>query len=562
MGVGSRPRVPDRTLVVLCSDWPVTALVASKRGDGPGDPIAILDNDRIIAASLSAKTEGVRVGQRPREAQSCCPKLAVVRRDVGAEVRLFESVLRALEVFGADVAMNAPGWAAFATRGPARYFGGEARLMAEVDTVCAQLSFPGDWWRVGVGDGAFVATQAARRGELVAPGEGAAFLAPFGVEILGRPELADVLRRLGVATLADFAALGETEVLARFGSDGGRAHRLARGLDDAPLRVRSRREDFSVEQLLDPAAEGVEAMSFVAKGLAEQLAARLAAQGLACTRLKVVLTLTGGEQLTRIWSSELAVQPAVVAERLRWQLEAWLLERGRSPGDPGRSQRAWEIGEIDRGEGVDRVALIPEEVIPDDGRQPDLWSRSRAGDDRLARSVARVQGMLGATAVVRPVPTGGRGPGEQIQLLSFSDVDPLLSLAPTRSRTRPRRRVRVNRSTAASDPAAAPWPGRLPAPSPAVIAAVALPVRLLDAAGQDVTVDGRGAMSAFPTVLMAAGETPNTVLSFAGPWPADEHWWEENGRRRRVRLQVLVAAGNAYLLVLERGQWCIEGAYD
>jgi protein ImuB len=51
------------------------------------------------------------------------------------------------------------------------------------------------------------------------------------------------------------------------------------------------------------------------------------------------------------------------------------------------------------------------------------------------------------------------------------------------------------------------------------------------------------------------------VLAFAGPWPVDERWWDGAGRRRRVRLQVL-AERVAYLLVLEHGDWSIEGAYD
>ena len=57
--------------------------------------------------------------------------------------------------------------------------------------------------------------------------------------ILGRPELAELLDRLGIRTLGDFAALPESHVLGRFGADGVLCHRVAGGrsgeLDDLRL---------------------------------------------------------------------------------------------------------------------------------------------------------------------------------------------------------------------------------------------------------------------------------------------------------------------------------------
>jgi protein ImuB len=561
--------VAPRTLVVACPDWAVTAL-SSTGSAAVGGAVAVLGDDRIVAASRQARAEGVRPGQRSREAQACCPHLVVVRQDPGGEVRAFEPVVEVLETFGALVAVGEPGWAGFGVRGPARYFGGEAALVAAVDSALARLELPGRWWGTGLGDGPFVATQAASCHALVPSGKGAAFIAPLGVEVLGRPELADVLRRLGVATLGAFAALGESEVVARFGADGAKAHRVARGLDEEALRVRPRREDLSVSATLDPPAEGVEAMAFVAKGLAEQLAERLSSGGLACTRLRVEAVTSGGDRLSRVWSSEGAVQPVVVAERLRWQLEAWLL--GRSDVHGGTGERgaggAWETGEVRAGEGVDRVVLVPEEVVPDRGRQLDLWSRSRAGDERAARAVARVQGMLGAPAVVRAVLGGGRGPGERVRLLTFDDLDP------GEGRGKPPTKARSSGSSRRSgsggvEEVQAPWPGRLPAPSPAVVAGAPVLAGLLDGEGRPVAVDSRGAMSGAPATLALGKSVPALdnaaafpVLSWAGPWPADERWWEGPARRRRVRLQVVTAAGGAYLLGLERGSWCVEAAYD
>ncbi|HUY29945.1 MAG TPA: DNA polymerase Y family protein [Acidimicrobiales bacterium] len=549
----------QRTLVVACPQWPLTASRPEPAGTAA---VAVVEDERVVAVSEAARAGGARSGLRRREAQARCPELEVRRRDRAGEVRAFEPVLEALEAFGAPVATRDAGWAAFATRGPARYFGGEQALVEAVGAALDALGIPGRWRRVGVGDGAFVATQAARHGLVVARGEGAAFLAPLGIELVERPALADVLRRLGVDTLGGFAALGEAEVLARFGTDGALAHRLARGLGDGALRPRTPRADLSVALELDPPAEGVEAVAFVARGLASELDARLDAAGLACTRLRVEVATTGGERLVRRWSGDGGVDPAVVAERLRWQLEAWSdarvqgadRERAHRRGTPGR-----DVGEVAPWSGVERVALVPEEVAPALGRQLDLWSRPRTGEERVGRAVARVQGMLGHSAVVRAVLAGGRGPGERVRLVTFGEPDPgAAGPRPPGSGGGPGARRR-----AAPVVRAAPWPGRLPPPSPAVVPLASPLVELLDAGGAHVAVDARGEASAVPVGLVLDGDGVRPVTGWAGPWPADERWWDgPSRRRRRARVQVVTAEGGAYLLALEHGRWVLEGAYD
>jgi hypothetical protein len=52
------------------------------------------------------------------------------------------------------------------------------------------------------------------------------------------------------------------------------------------------------------------------------------------------------------------------------------------------------------------------------------------------------------------------------------------------------------------------------------------------------------------------------VVGWAGPWLADERWWDLRLRRRRARVQVLLVDGTAHLLVLEEGRWGIEATYD
>ncbi|HEX9991714.1 MAG TPA: hypothetical protein VGB14_02175, partial [Acidimicrobiales bacterium] len=81
-----------RTLVAWCPDWPVVAA-----GHGPGDPVAVVHANRVVACSPAARSEGVRLGLRRREAQARCPQLIAVADDPGRDARAFEPVVAAVE---------------------------------------------------------------------------------------------------------------------------------------------------------------------------------------------------------------------------------------------------------------------------------------------------------------------------------------------------------------------------------------------------------------------------------------------------------------------------------
>src|SRR6185436_15223662 len=184
-------------------------------------------------------------------------------------------------------------------RGPVRYYGGpEAaaeRLVEHIAQVCAVEA------QVGIADGVFAAVLAARAGRVVEPGETAAFLAELSIAAIGRPPLVDLLRRLGIRTLGEFAALPPADVLARFGFDAAMAHRRAAGEDDQPLAPRQLPPELAVAETFDEPVERVDAAAFAARALAERLHATLAGHGLACTRLGIEARTEAGEELHRTW---------------------------------------------------------------------------------------------------------------------------------------------------------------------------------------------------------------------------------------------------------------------
>jgi protein ImuB len=518
-----------RTLVVWCPDWPVVAA-----GARPDQPAVVLRGNRVLAATPAARSEGVATGQRRREAQGRCPSLVVLDHDDARDARAFAAVTAALERYTPRIELSEPGTTAFPTRGPSRYFGGDTALSRAVFTTVDEVLWERGWdghAGVGVADGAFAARLAARSGGpgalVVEPGGTPGFLSPLPVAALGSPDLVDVLVRLGLRTLGAFGALDAADVVARFGAEGRTAHRLARGLDAHPPATTPPPRHLEVAADLDPPAERVDVAAFVAKSLADELHERLEADGLSCTRILVTAETEQGEVHERVWRHEGALGPGAVADRVRWQLDGWL--NGSAAVRPTG--------------GVVRLVITPEEVVPATGRQLGFWGGESGSTERARRGLARVQGLLGPDAVTVPAPRGGRGPGEQVARVPAATVE-------------------LGEPRAPSPSATAPWPGRVPSPTPAVVPEVASPVEVHDDGGVPVVVDGRGAVSGVPATVVLDGGRAHRVEGWAGPWPADERWWDPTQRRRRARLQLALADGRAVLVYVEGGRWWLEGIYD
>lgn len=175
---------------------------------------------------------------------------------VSERLRRFARVLEAVTAVCPWTDPVRPGVCTLPIKGPTRYFGSEEAVLERVTAVAAAALAPTEpprpappqraptqpatpepacppetALRLGVADGVFAASLAARLGTVVPAGKTLEFLAPWPIDVLGDAELCDVLVRLGLSTLGRFAALPAADVLARFGAAGARCHRVARGLD-------------------------------------------------------------------------------------------------------------------------------------------------------------------------------------------------------------------------------------------------------------------------------------------------------------------------------------------
>ncbi len=513
-----------RVLVAWCPDWPVISAMAEAQVP-PARPTAVMAGHQVAACNDAARADGVRRGMRRRDAQSRCPELLLLPANPQREARDFEPVLACIEQLSPGVAALRPGLVAL--HSPARFYGGEPEAAA---VIAESLVGQGIWdCRFGIADDLFTAEQAARGAEqqdsaVVAPGGSAAFLAPLDVRVLDDPDTTDLLRRLGIRTLGDFSSLSVGDVLARFGAAGARLHRLACGGAADRLVTRRPPPDLVCQIDFEPPLSSVEAVAFSVRRTTEQFVQQIGERNLVCTRVLVEAESEGTITSSKVWVHARWFRATDLVDRVHWQLSA-------------RGDRA--VGP------VTTVRFTPEAVEPDVVHADGLWGNADAS--QVERGVARVQALLGFEAVVVPVLQGGRSPAARQAHVPWGERP--LGLRPREL----------------------PWPGSIPPPAPARVLTSPWPAVVVDAAGHPTTVTDRGMLTGTPARFhphltdSCSAERRRTplaeVAAWAGPWPAEETWWEQ-GATRVSRLQVVGVDGRAWLMACVGETWWTEAAYD
>jgi protein ImuB len=520
-----------RAIVIWVPDWPVTA-AATAAGHSPDAPVAVLAKGKVLAASAAARAEGVRQGLKARDAQSRCPELVVLKYDPVIDARAFDPVISCLEALTPGVQVIRPGMCALKARGPTRFYGTEQAAAEKLLDRLETFDVPGS--RVGIADGPFAAEQAARASSprtrvlVIPPGGSAEFLAPISVDTLGQPALTDLLRRLGLRSLGAFAQLPATEVLTRFGPDGAFAHRLASGADDRTVVARKVPPELARTLDFEPSVDRVDQVAFAVRGVADELIGRLTALGLVCTTLRVEIGTESGRIHERDWLHPRWFSATDLVDRVRWQLQ-------------GSGTATSELTSP-----VVRIRLIPEEADPIGAHVDGLWGGGP--DERIHRALSRVQSMLGHGGVVSVALGGGRGFLERQTLIPWGD--------------RPVPKY----------PADAPWPGVAisarpklwPMPVPTTVYPEPLPAEVFDADGRLVSVSARMLLSGVPAQFRIVAESNEfqEVAGWAGPWLAEERWWDPEATSRQARFQFVGADGRAWLFTLRQARWSVEAGYD
>ena len=202
-----------------------------------GRPLVIVSGEhqlKVLGTDQQAREAGVRIGDRRAQAELHCPEATLLRARDEAYRRLFADV-------SADLARHIDKVESSYQPGQACWIVNSdhpdelAILRRRVECLL------GGSVSIGTGSGKFVAQVAGASGAAhcrVAPGDEAAFLAPFPTALL--PLNADMRRRLpmmGIRRIGDFAALSRAAVFEQWEREGRLCHELALGIDRRPLQA-------------------------------------------------------------------------------------------------------------------------------------------------------------------------------------------------------------------------------------------------------------------------------------------------------------------------------------
>lgn len=521
---------PTRMHVLWFPDWPLRAALGSAP---PHPPTALVHGNTVVACTESARALGVRIGQRRRLAQGRAPSLRMLPHDPAQDERAFLPVLRLIEAHAPGVHLLRPGLAALRSRGISRYHSGEAEAASALLALLAEAGFPEA--RIGVADGVFTGELAARTAPadappwaVVPPGGAQSFLAPLPVSVLGDEELADLLRRLGISTLGEFAALDPMAVRDRLGEHGARLLALARGADSRPLSPRPPDPELSREVEFDSPLGQSDQIAFAVRQMADAVLLALADASAVCTEVRIDLTDDDGGVFSRSWLHPTCFDASDLVDRVRWQVETLVERNPASAGTGGHAAADADAAHSFRG--IIGVRITPVAVDDAAHHQPGLFGSG--SDERLHHAVSRVQTLLGHRAVVTAAMAGGRMLTDRQVLTPWGE-----------------------RAVVERDPSQ-PWPGSLPGPLPAEVFAELHPITVTGAGGRSVHVDERGELSCAPAVIDGS-----EIVAWAGPWPLREHRWDGERARCGHRFQLVDAQHRAWLAFCTDGSWWAEGRY-
>lgn len=430
-----------------------------------------------------------------------CPEVVTLVDDQAASAAAFEPVACVIEDVVATVEVVHPGLALAPIAGAVSYYGSEADVVQRVHEAVKEVT--GGGAHVGVARGPFAARHAAQNATPDAPllvDNDADFLALLDIEVVGHEDLAATFRWLGVATLGELARLPRAAIASRFGTVGLVAHQLASGEDRNIRPSHLEGPPIAEEKFEDPITH-LEQVGFVARSMMATLKVVLASEGASPHAVDIEAEAADGTIRNRTWRSPHPFTADELTERIRWQLHAWVA-KGGIPG------------------GLVRLRVTPHEVS-DRGRQLAL-GHDATQQDEAHRALLRTQAVVGVDGVVVARPQGGRDPAERVSWSRWGE-----------QAQEPQR-----------DPAA-PWPGAIPRPAPALVPD---PPPQLEVEWDEGTP---------VRIRLRSRWVP--VLSWAGPWRKTGKWWE--GDEPADRYQLVTSTG-ALLIATKQGRAYVLGIYD
>ena len=189
-----------------------------------------------VVVDHSPTASRISIGMTPEQALSQQVDTLILEADEPTYLSVFRQTLTALQQVSDQVEDADLGTAYVRVAGLDEMYGGEDVLVAALHEAIPNYLQA----RVGIGEGKFpafvAATMSAPLGVTSVPPNAAEFLSPRSVDLLPiKEETRFGLRRFGLRTLGDVAAMPEAALMDQFGTEGSTAWHLSRGDDDSPL---------------------------------------------------------------------------------------------------------------------------------------------------------------------------------------------------------------------------------------------------------------------------------------------------------------------------------------
>jgi protein ImuB len=440
-----------------------------------------------------------------RLAQEFSPRYELLRADlVAIDVRGLERLLGAPSVIGAELARDA------GVRGLRVHV---ALAPAYTAATVLALSRPG----VTVVE---AATQAAA-------------LAPLPIGILERIDehvpIVLVVKRWGVRTLGELAALPAADLTARLGRGAAAWQAIARGDDLRPLVPALPEERFDATLELEWPIEGLEPLSFVLTRLLEPLSTRLERRDRGVAVLHVVLRLG---------------PPAARGDTYARRLEL------PTPMRDVRTLRTLALLDLESHPPPAPIECVTVAIDPTPGRvlQHTLFTRAHPTPEQLSTLLARLGALMGQDRIGAATTVDSYRPGVFAMQPFATDHPP----------------SRDGNGSRFGETSPSPSSLQLPAASPGLHSALRrcrqpVPARVVAEHDRPVrvTTDRRG---------YAGG----SVVHAAGPWRTSGEWWAGRAGQaglsawNRDEWDVSLSDGAVYRIFRDRDAdaWFIDGIFD
>ena len=226
--------------------------------DRPAVIVAHRQKKPVVVDYLPAASR-IITGMTPEQALSQQAATLILEADEPTYRSVFRQTLTGLQQVSDQVEDAELGTAYVRVTGLDEMYGGEDALVAALHQAVPNYLQA----RIGVGEGKFPAFAAAVAspplGVTTVPMDAVEFLSPRSVNLLPiKEETHFGLRRFGLRTLGDVAAMSEAALVDQFGTEGSAVWHLSHGNDDSPLIPLAYEESVSERMSLPFASRSLE----------------------------------------------------------------------------------------------------------------------------------------------------------------------------------------------------------------------------------------------------------------------------------------------------------------